>query len=195
MQYYLQMDLFMTSHSADPDTKFSNLHVDINAVSTSPLNATPVAEHYPITELCVGVVFLLLVVLIGIVAIYQPIWSVPETGRYWIVRILTVVSFIWIVISIYGYYAAKKVGFCVREQDITLFKGLIFRKQITQPICRIQHIEVQRGPLDRKVGLANLHVFSAGDITQTFVIPGLVNDDAVAMRANILAHKELQHHG
>ena len=185
----------MTSHSAHPEPTFSNLHVDIDAVTSSPLKATPVAAHYPITEFCVGVAFLLLVVIVGIIAIYQPIWIVPETGRYWIVRILTAVSSIWLLISIYGYYAAKKIGFCVREQDITLFKGLIFRKQITQPICRIQHIEVQRGPLDRKVGLANLHVFSAGDVTQTFVIPGLLDDDAVAMRANILAHKELQHHG
>ena len=185
----------MTTQTVHSDTTFSNLHVAIDAEKTAALAATPVAAHYPITELSVSIAFLLIVVLVGIAVTYQPIWIIPETGRYWMVRILSAVSTLWVLFSIYGYYAAKKVGFCVREQDITLFKGLIFRKQITQPICRIQHIEVQRGPVDRKVGLANLHVFSAGDVTQTFVIPGLLDGDAVAMRANILAHKELQHHG
>ncbi|MDG1254053.1 MAG: PH domain-containing protein, partial [Glaciecola sp.] len=84
---------------------------------------------------------------------------------------------------------------CVREQDITLFKGLIFRKVITQPICRIQHIEVKRGPIDRKVNLAKLHVYSAGDIAQTFEIPGLDFTLANSIRNELLAHKDMQHHG
>ena len=185
----------MTTQSAISDTAFSNLQVDIAAVTTSPLAATPVASHYPLTDLSLNIAFLVTIVIVAIVVIYQPIWIIPETGRYWLVRSLSGVSAIWLSVTIYSFYAAKQIGYCVREQDITLFKGLIFRKQITQPICRIQHIEVQRGPVDRKAGLANLHVFSAGDVTQTFVIPGLLENDADALRANILAHKELQHHG
>jgi membrane protein YdbS with pleckstrin-like domain len=174
---------------------FSNQYAQYQDFSVDTLTCTPVAAHYPITRFTISVMIIFGVTLVALLAIYQPFWFLPETGKYWVVRGLSVAMAIWFAWTLYFYFADKRLGYCLREQDITLFKGLIFRKQITQPICRIQHIELQRGPVDRKVGLAQLHIFSAGDLTQTFIIPGLPEEDATAIRNTILAHKELQHHG
>ncbi len=177
------------------ENTFSNhiLHFDDSRIQ-SP-EATPLAEHYAMVNTAVSIVTLLIIISVALVAIFQPIWPMPDEGRTIAVYIASGVTTFFLLLIGYGYFAEKAKGYCVREQDITLFKGLIFRKVITQPICRIQHIEVKRGPIDRKVNLAKLHVYSAGDIAQTFEVPGLDLTLANSIRNEILAHKDMQHHG
>ena len=66
---------------------------------------------------------------------------------------------------------------------------------MSQPITRIQHIELKRGPIERKVGLARLQVFSAGGEMHTFEIPGLPLETAQQLRQFILQHKDMVKHG
>jgi len=73
--------------------------------------------------------------------------------------------------------------------------GLIFKKTVTQPILRIQHIELKQGPIDRKLKLANIQAFSAGGATHTFEIPGLEIKKAEALRQFVLDHKDMNNHG
>lgn len=169
------------------------LHID-DAQIQSP-HMTPLADHYAMVNSAVSLLTLLVIIAVALIAIFQPLWPLPDEGRTNAVFIAIAVSISLLLLIVYGYFAEKAKGYCVREQDITLFKGLIFRKIITQPICRIQHIEVKSGPVDRKVELAKLHVYSAGDIAQTFEIPGLPVALANAIRNDILAHKDMQHHG
>ena len=42
-----------------------------------------------------------------------------------------------------------------------------------QPIRRIQHVELTREPVEKRLGLANLRLYSAGSGKATFAIPGL----------------------
>ena len=60
---------------------------------------------------------------------------------------------------------------------------------------RIQHIEIERGPLERSAGLATLQVFSAGGAHHTFEIPGLTYEKAIELRQFILNHKDVSQNG
>lgn len=177
------------------ETPFTNAILDVqHSQITSPVK-TPLDARYAIVDTAVSTVIWSVLLIIAICVVMQPLWPIPQAGRDIAINIIIGISAVVTLIVVFGYFAEKAKGYCVREQDITLFKGLIFNKIITQPICRIQHIEVKRGPIDRKVGLAKLHVFSAGDISQTFEIPGLALETANSIRNEILAHKEMQHHG
>jgi membrane protein YdbS with pleckstrin-like domain len=89
----------------------------------------------------------------------------------------------------YSMLADPLKSYALREHDLSYSSGLIFRKTVTQPILRIQHIELKRGPIERKVGLATLQVFSAGGALETFQIPGLPIVEAQKLREFILRHK------
>ncbi len=175
---------------------FSNQLIEtVNEAQIDSPNMTHVATTYPGISLMVGVVVIAVISIIFAGLIIQPLFALPEQLEYWSIRIWGGIALLWCLLEAYEYGANKRLGYCLREQDITMFKGWLFRKISTQPICRIQHIEVKQGPVDRKSGLAKLHVFSAGDLTQTFIIPGLEKEKAEFIRNTILHHKELQQRG
>lgn len=82
--------------------------------------------------------------------------------------------------------SATVIGYAIREHDVIVQSGIFWRKQTIQPISRIQHVEVTRGPLDKRFGLANLRLFSAGTGHLTFQIPGLAVDEAERIKEFIL---------
>jgi len=105
------------------------------------------------------------------------------------------VAFIGAMSLTYTILADKRKFYALREQDLSYKSGLVFRKTVSQPMLRIQHVELKRGPIDRKVGLAKLQVFSAGGAMHTFEIPGLPLETAETIRQFILDHKDVNHHG
>lgn len=136
----------------------------------------------------------ILVAIIFILAI-QPFVSLPQNflDYYGIaIGIITVLT-LWSVI--YSYLADPKKKYAIREFDVHFQSGLIFYKTVSQPIMRIQHIEIERGPIERSAGLATLQVYSAGGANHTFQIPGLVHSKAVELRQFILNHKDVSQDG
>jgi membrane protein YdbS with pleckstrin-like domain len=86
------------------------------------------------------------------------------------------------------------IGFVLREHDLTLHRGVIGRSTATVPFARVQHVSIERGPLDRRYDLAALQLRTAGG---SITIPGLRNETAAAMkqlvaeRATLLAENEV----
>ncbi len=85
-----------------------------------------------------------------------------------------------------AYLSAQRYGYALREQDIALRKGVFWQRQIIQPFVRIQHIELARSPLDKRLQLAGLKIFSAGTGTETMMIPGLNLATAQSIRSRLL---------
>ena len=121
----------------------------------------------------------------AITADYQPLAS-------WVMLGLIALSVLY---NVYGIFADQRVAYALREHDVGFRWGLLFRHTVIQPLTRIQHIELKRGPLERSAGLATLQVFSAGSGTYTFAIPGLPIERAQGLRQFILRHQDLQHGG
>lgn len=150
---------------------------------------------YGATNFKIGLALTLLLVLILIFVRLQPWFDWPEmllTGLTVGTSVLTIVCLLF---TLYKKKADPLKYYALREHDLSFQSGWIFSKKVTQPITRIQHIELKRGPIDRKIGLATLQVFSAGGALHTFEIPGLALSKAQKLRQYILQHKDTVTHG
>lgn len=150
-----------------------------------------VSPRYRVVNLLITVVTTLVLLAVITVIRFQSYFPIdtPLVAAYpFIVGVIVVLS-MWRFI--YHVFADVRVKYGVREQDISLQKGLIFRSLACQPILRVQHVELKRGPFSRMAGLSALRVFSAGGAMHTFEIPGLELHVAQQLRQFILDHKDL----
>lgn len=83
-------------------------------------------------------------------------------------------------------YEAK--GYAMSGDRLRVVRGIMFRSDTVVPFGRVQHIDVNQGPLERLYDLATITVHTAGSHNASVHLPGLANDDAVAMREEIRAH-------
>jgi membrane protein YdbS with pleckstrin-like domain len=96
------------------------------------------------------------------------------------------------LVSLYTYAFCRRIRYALRTHDIVVHKGVFFFAETIQPLTRVQHVELKRGPLDKRYGLASLKLFSAGLGKETFTLPGLRVEDAERVRAHVLGHREQQ---
>ena len=104
---------------------------------------------------------------------------------YLTLGLLTVVSLILAPL------AHRKKGVCLREHDIVYQHGLFYQKTLFLPINRIQHIETERGPLQRQMGLSTIKFFSAGGASADLQIAGLTQENAESLRQLVLERTRL----
>ena len=78
-------------------------------------------------------------------------------------------------------------GYDMGSDRLRVVRGYMFYSDTIVPFGRIQHIDVDQGPIDRRYGLATLTVHTAGNHNSTVALPGLLHADASAMREAIRA--------
>ena len=78
-------------------------------------------------------------------------------------------------------------GFALRERDLFLRRGILFRSTSIVPHARIQHVDTRHGPIDRWLGLAGVVVFTAGHRGAIITIPALEADEAEEIRDRLAA--------
>ena len=78
-------------------------------------------------------------------------------------------------------------GYAMGTNRLRIVRGYMFYRDTIVPFGRIQHIDVEQGPIDRRYGLATLTVHTAGNHNSTVALPGLLHADALAMREAIRA--------
>ena len=76
-------------------------------------------------------------------------------------------------------------GYSLAEERLRFVKGVLFHADTVVPFGRVQHIDVQQGPLERAFDLATLTVHTAGNHNASVQVPGLKHADAVVMRETI----------
>ncbi len=81
-------------------------------------------------------------------------------------------------------YAARK--YAIRERDITFRKGWIWWSETAVPFNRIQHCEIEQGPIEKIYGLATLEVYTAGKNSSDVSISGLEREVAERLKDFIL---------
>lgn len=64
--------------------------------------------------------------------------------------------------------------------------GVVTRRQSTIPFHRVQHIDLEAGPLERRMRLTTL-VLRTASASSDSTIPGIDADEAEALRSRILA--------
>lgn len=184
--------IFVMTTDTQQETVFSNNQLSVDEIpSFKTLTLVPISKKY--RALNIFSIGLIALALTGIAAgmRFQRFWSLPDNvliAYPYVVAGILAIGSVW---ALYHFFADVRIFYAIREQDISKQSGLIFRKLSCQPILRVQHVEVNRGPLDRWAGLASLQVFSAGGEMYTFEIPGLSIARAEQLREFILAHKDI----
>ena len=82
--------------------------------------------------------------------------------------------------------AFDRWGYLLREGDLLITRGVLVRRVTTIPMHRIQHVDTQQGPFEQWLGLARIHVHTASGLGADGVIPGLMVDDAEALRDKLV---------
>jgi membrane protein YdbS with pleckstrin-like domain len=72
--------------------------------------------------------------------------------------------------------------YAVREHDLLVQHGVLFRRWSSIPLNRIQHVDTRQGPLERMLGLSRLLVYTASGVSADGSIPGLAQPVAEQLR-------------
>lgn len=124
----------------------------------------------------------LLPILAGTIALYVssvlPIWA-PG------------IAFLLIALLLVIYLPMKRFrsrGYHMADDRLRVVKGVMFHADTVVPFSRVQHLDVEQGPLERAFGIARLILHTAGTHNSSVTLPGLAHGDAVTMREEIRAH-------
>lgn len=79
-------------------------------------------------------------------------------------------------------------GYQISRDRLRVVRGIMWRSDTIVPFGRIQHIDVDQGPIERALGLATFTLHTAGSHNASVSLPGLGHDLAVQMREEIRAH-------
>jgi uncharacterized protein len=109
-------------------------------------------------------------------------WFLPELGLWlvaaWgLLAVGSVVLVLW-----YPLRAYRAWGFRVTERVLETRSGVWFQRTQLLPLTRLQHVDLERGPLERMFGLASLVLHTAGTHAASLTIPGLEAEYAVRLR-------------
>lgn len=78
-------------------------------------------------------------------------------------------------------------GYRIDGKVLELREGVIFQTVTLLPLSRLQHVDLNRGPIERMLGLASLAVYTAGTEHAEIVVPGLGLDEAERLRDQLVA--------
>ena len=126
-----------------------------------------------------------LIALVAIAASIIP--TILSGGKFdpsipiWAIVIVVAIPFL-----LWPMLAVPRRGYVVRDKDIVFKSGVIWRSVTAIPFNRIQHVETSSTPLDRRFGLANLQIFTAGGSGGDLRISGLGSGTAEQLRIYIL---------
>jgi membrane protein YdbS with pleckstrin-like domain len=81
----------------------------------------------------------------------------------------------------------------IEGEGVIVKKGVWWCTEIMVPISRLQHIDVNQGPLDRRWDMARLSLHTAGTHDKGTRIYGMAVEQAHALRSALLPRQPLAH--
>ncbi len=86
------------------------------------------------------------------------------------------------------------ISYAELAEELVIRKGRLARSLVSVPYGRLQYIDVQSGPLARRLGMAEVELHTASPLTGGS-IPGLPIEEAEALRQRLAARGESQRAG
>lgn len=117
------------------------------------------------------------------------IWVWPW---FWVLAGLVAVGLLWTVWVIRRQVPA--ISWAEGPEELVVRRGRVFRSLVSVPYGRLQFVDVESGPLARKLGMATVELHTASPQTSA-QIPGLPTAQAEALRTRLAARGESQRAG
>jgi membrane protein YdbS with pleckstrin-like domain len=103
---------------------------------------------------------------------------------------LTLGAVLWLALPVLALAWARvrwrRTTWRLDERGLQVRRGVVFRKEVLVPRSRVQHLDLERGPIERHFGLATLVVHTAGTRMHALRQSGFLDADAVALRDALL---------
>jgi membrane protein YdbS with pleckstrin-like domain len=96
----------------------------------------------------------------------------------WALLLAALAAYVWA----YPPARYRHLRYRIDEVGITIRDGVFWRTCSALPRVRIQHTDVSQGPLQRRYGVADLKLYTAGSRFTRIDLPGLENRVATALR-------------
>ncbi len=104
-----------------------------------------------------------------------------------ILTVPAVLIALFIVIRLpYSRFNAR--GYQISRDRLRVVRGILWHSDTVVPFGRVQHIDVDQGPIERALDIATLTLHTAGNHNSSVQLPGLGHELAVEMREEIRAH-------
>lgn len=132
--------------------------------------------------------------IVGIVLVIGT--SIPTllTGNLFLATIPTALAIIVVVTLALTPRRVRSIGYQLRDDDLLFRRGLLFQRFVAVPYGRMQLVDINRGPLDRAVGLSELKLVTAAAASGVS-IPGLPQSDAEELRDRLVTLAESRRAG
>ena len=114
------------------------------------------------------------------------------------------VQWLWVLPAVFGVIAililaftprrVRAMGYRMRDDDLLFRRGIMFSRVVAVPYGRMQLVDINRGPVARAFGLAELKLVTAAAATGV-TIPGLAEADAESLRDHLVELAESRRAG
>lgn len=142
-----------------------------------------VINYWRVHSLISSVILLGLLSLVGGVVVFNHFESWPYVAGAWgLLFLLRVWLLFW-----HPKRSYQAWGYRVDDKILETRHGIWFKVITLLPLSRLQHVDMERGPLERSFGLASLLLYTAGTQNATIPIPGLNAEDAAKLRDQLAA--------
>ena len=88
----------------------------------------------------------------------------------------------------------RSIGYQLRDDDLLFRRGIMFQRFVAVPYGRMQLVDINRGPVARALGLAELKFVTAAAATAV-TLPGPAVDEAERLRDQLVALAESRRAG
>jgi membrane protein YdbS with pleckstrin-like domain len=129
--------------------------------------------------------------LVATAAATIPFWVTQLT---WLLVIPAVVLLIALVNAAITPRRVRAIGYRLRDDDLLVRRGILFQRFAAVPYGRMQLVDVNRGPLARALGLAEVKLVTAAAASNV-TVPGLPMADAEALRDRLVELAESRRAG
>ena len=123
-----------------------------------------------------GVLLLSLLIPVVAVGVAEPralVWLAVAAAAVWFC--------LWYPSRLY-----RSWGYRIEGKVLETRSGRIFQRARLLPLSRLQHVDIERGPLERMFGLAALVLHTAGTHSANIRIPGLEAAEATRLRDHLI---------
>jgi len=79
----------------------------------------------------------------------------------------------------------RRWRFELQADALYLERGVLTQVRTVVPFVRVQHVDTQRSPVERLLGLSSVVVYTAGSRSADVTLPGLTPDRADELQARL----------
>ncbi|WP_374009518.1 PH domain-containing protein [Leifsonia sp. LS-T14] len=120
------------------------------------------------------------------------LWLVGGWAFGWV--LLTAIIVVTVIALVIAPRRARSIGYRLRDDDLLFRRGIMFQRFVSVPYGRMQLIDINRGPVSRMLGLADLKFVTAAASTGVMV-PGLPEPVAAELRDRLVELAESRRAG